>query len=162
MSAADRAGVESVLLDVYPWARSLALMLARNGFEADDLVQEAFARALRSPPASVTPVSMRAWLRTTMVRDLIRARGRAAREVKAFGRVFLQPPPVPATTQPSEEMLRAVRRLPPRRRAVIVLRYVHDLPEAEIAEVLGIAEGTVKAHLAQAREQLREILGGED
>lgn len=157
-----RAEVEVVLLECYPWARSLALMLARNGFEADDLVQEAFTKALRNPPQSVTPGSMRAWLRTTMVRDLLRGRGRTARELKAFGRLFVQPPPVPATTQASDDMLRALRRLPPRRRAVIVLRYVHDLPEAQIAEAFGVAEGTVKAHLAQAREQLREILGGQD
>lgn len=159
---ATRADVEVVLLECYPWARSLALMLARNGFEADDLVQEAFAKALRNPPETAAPGSMRAWLRTTMVRDLLRARGRTARELKAFGRLFVQPPPVPATTQASDDMLRALRRLPPRRRAVIVLRYVHDLPEGQIAETLGVAEGTVKAHLAQAREQLREILGGQD
>ena len=155
----ERAEVEAALLECYAWTRSLALMLARNGFEADDLVQEAFARALRSPPQTVNAAAVRAWLRTTMVRDLIRNRGRAARELKAFGRLFLQPPPVPATTQAGDDLQRALRRLPPRQRAVIVLRYVHDLPEDEIAEALGVAAGTVKAHLAQARQKLRGIIG---
>ncbi|HVL89821.1 MAG TPA: RNA polymerase sigma factor [Actinomycetota bacterium] len=159
MEGLDRAAVEALLLDAYPWARSLALMLTRNGFEADDLVQEAMSSFLRKPPQVVTAATVHAWLRTAIVRDASRRRRRAASELKAFGRLFVQPPPVPATSQPSDDMLQAVRRLPPKQRACIVLRYVQDQSEEQIAEILGIAPGTVKAHLAQARERLRDLLG---
>lgn len=154
-----RPELEPALLAEYSWARALALMLARNPHEAEDLVQDAMSRVLRRPPDSVAPPAIRAWLRTAMVRQLLATRRRAANELKALVRLFVQPPPVPATTQASEQMLAALRRLPPRQRACIVLRYVHDLPEPEIAGMLGVADGTVKAHLAQARERLRELMG---
>ncbi|MHB8513601.1 MAG: RNA polymerase sigma factor [Actinomycetota bacterium] len=148
--------VEQALLDAYPFARSLALMLARNAFEAEDLVQEAMLCALRTPLESSNPGVIHAWLRTTIVRSHVRARSRLKRDALAFARIFIEPPPVPATTKPSDEMLQALRTLAPRQRACVVLRYVHDLPEDEIAPMLGISEGTVKAHLAQAREKLRK------
>jgi RNA polymerase sigma-70 factor (ECF subfamily) len=51
-----------------------------------------------------------------------------------------------------------VRRLPPRQAQAVVLHYVEDLTVADIASVLGVAEGTVKALLHQARERLRRQL----
>jgi RNA polymerase sigma-70 factor (sigma-E family) len=53
----------------------------------------------------------------------------------------------------------AVRRLPARQRAVVVLRYYEDLSEAETARVLGMAVGTVKSHCHAACSRLAEILG---
>jgi RNA polymerase sigma factor (sigma-70 family) len=53
----------------------------------------------------------------------------------------------------------AVLRLPPRQRAVIVLRYYEDLSEAETAQILDIAVGTVKSHCHSAVAQLGRILG---
>jgi DNA-directed RNA polymerase specialized sigma24 family protein len=47
-----------------------------------------------------------------------------------------------------------VRKLPPRQRDAVVLRYYEDLPEAEIARVLGCAVGTVKSQLSKARATL--------
>jgi len=52
----------------------------------------------------------------------------------------------------------AMRRLPGERQALLSLRYFDELNIREIADVLGIAEGTVKSRLHHAREQLREIL----
>ena len=58
-----------------------------------------------------------------------------------------------------DRTLRAVMKLPMRRRAVVVLRFYDDLAEADIAQVLGINVGTVKSQLARALEQLRVSLG---
>ena len=55
-----------------------------------------------------------------------------------------------------------VAALPERQRNVTVLFYVHDLPVAEIAEIVGCADGTVKSDLSRARDRLRERLAGED
>ena len=52
----------------------------------------------------------------------------------------------------------ALRALPVRQREVLVLRYYADLPETQIAAVMGISRGSVKAHAARARDALRTAL----
>jgi len=56
------------------------------------------------------------------------------------------------------EILTAVSALSPRQRAVVVLTYWDDLPTDEIAETLGVSDGSVKKHLARARSKLRRVL----
>lgn len=56
------------------------------------------------------------------------------------------------------EVRAALALLPPRQRAVIVLRYYEDLAEADIAQVLGIARGTVKSQASDAMRTLRRLL----
>ncbi|MGH2932490.1 MAG: RNA polymerase sigma factor, partial [Gaiellaceae bacterium] len=60
------------------------------------------------------------------------------------------------------ELAAALRRLPPRKRLVVFLRYFADLSYAEIAEVGGISEGTVAAALSQARAALLEHLSAKE
>jgi len=60
-----------------------------------------------------------------------------------------------ASTVDREALWRAVRALPPRQRAVVVLRYYEDLSEAEIAAVLGCSRGTVKSQASDALRRLR-------
>lgn len=59
-------------------------------------------------------------------------------------------------------LLETLRELPHRQRAAVLLYYVADMPVREVADVMGVAEGTIKALLAQARKKLRTILGGID
>lgn len=61
-----------------------------------------------------------------------------------------------------DAVLRALRLLPPKQRAVIVLRYYEDLPEAAIAEALGCSPGTVKSHASRALRTLRSSLAPTD
>jgi RNA polymerase sigma-70 factor (sigma-E family) len=65
----------------------------------------------------------------------------------------------PERHETSRLVWRAVVGLPERQRACVVLRYFEDLPEAEIAEVLGCAVGTVKSQLSKARAKLQGTLG---
>ena len=57
-----------------------------------------------------------------------------------------------------ERLERAIYRLPEREREVFILRYLNGFAIAEVADALGIAAGTVKAHLAQGTEKLKSIL----
>jgi DNA-directed RNA polymerase specialized sigma24 family protein len=117
------------------------------GREATD---EAFARAfahwrrvsqMRSPSGWVMRVALnllRRWQRRRALEARLLAR---RREVAAL-------PPVTC------ELWMLVAQLPPRQRAAIVLRYVADLPEAEIAAVMGVARGTISSTLAAAISRL--------
>ena len=58
------------------------------------------------------------------------------------------------------EVWQAVKELPPRQRAAIVLHYIHALPESEIAEVLDCSVGTVRSQLSRARGKLARMLEG--
>jgi len=78
-------------------------------------------------------------------------------------RVFerLRPASRPSEVGPPEidETWTALRRLPPRRRAVIVLRFYADLPIADIAQVLDCPPGTVKSLLHRSLAQLKDVIG---
>lgn len=56
----------------------------------------------------------------------------------------------------------AMRHLPPRERAAMVLFYVNDLPVAEVAARMGVAAATVRVHLMKGRRRLRDLLGDEE
>ncbi len=66
----------------------------------------------------------------------------------------------PDIHEESRELWTAVRHLPPRQRACIVLRYVEDLPEGEIAEIMDCSVGTVRSQLSRARRKLETSLEG--
>ena len=68
--------------------------------------------------------------------------------------------PPRCATDDDAALLDAVHRLPQRQREVVVLRYYSDLSEQQIADALGIAPGSVKAHAHRALTTLRTTLGG--
>lgn len=100
-----------------------------------------------------------------VVVNLCRSRiRRAALEARAnalVGRRDAAPvaPPEQERRETSWVVWDAVRELPERQRACVVLRYLEDLPEAEIAEVLDCSVGTVKSQLSKARVKLARRLG---
>jgi DNA-directed RNA polymerase specialized sigma24 family protein len=92
--------------------------------------------------------------------NVVRNRGRRrVLEARLLHRVVPVQQAMPA---PAGEAWAAVRFLPRRQREVIVLRYIADLPRAEIAHVLGISEGTVGSTLFDATRTLRTLLDDDD
>jgi RNA polymerase sigma factor (sigma-70 family) len=88
--------------------------------------------------------------------NLLRRRfRRSAVEQRLWARAI--EPRRPAAVEP--ELWAAVRALPVRQRTAIALRYVCDLPQAEIAVVMDVAAGTVSATLTAARRRLAVVLG---
>jgi len=137
--------------------KHLAVRLAPTG-DHDDIVQEALLRAwLRRSTFDPDRGSVQTWL-LAIVTDRARRIRRRARSVLRLvdernGSVAgAQPDPV----DPALDI--AVRQLPRRQRMVIELYYFLGLPVAECAAVLGIAEGTVKSTLSDARSRLRALL----
>ncbi|MFN2469756.1 MAG: RNA polymerase sigma factor, partial [Gaiellaceae bacterium] len=128
---------------------------------AHGAVQEAFALALRDCGAFRGEGSLEAWVWTIAIRTAHRQRRALALPAEAHqapattnGAVA----PAPPWRELDPALADAVRSLPPRQRLMVFLRYFADLPYAQIAEVCGVAEGTVAATLAQARSALLERL----
>lgn len=144
--------------------RRTARLLVGDPEVADDLVGEAIARTLpRWRAGSVDDAA--AYVRRTVVNLASRRWRRRAlgRRQDRWASEWAAPDPEPAEVLAERDRtLRAVMRLPVRRRAVVLLRFYEDLPLAQIAVVLGVAEGTVKSQLSRALEQLREELGDQE
>lgn len=136
----------------YEGLMRLAYLLT-GGDGAEDLVQDAFVRALDRWRPDAAPEAFRAWAQTTMVRLSVSRWRRANRERAAYARHGAGD--VVQAADPAPDVERALASLTSRQRAALVLRYYEDLPEAEIAERMGVRTGTVKALLHQARERLR-------
>jgi RNA polymerase sigma-70 factor (ECF subfamily) len=155
----DRGALEQALPRVYPWAVGVAYLLCHDAQRAQDLVQDALVQAVRRPPEPLDADTLRAWLRTVIFRLYLRQRSRARREAALLLRWHAERPPEPDLGGPGEAVVAALATLSPTQRACVVLRYLYDLPEQEVARELGMRHGTVKAHLAKGRERLREALG---
>lgn len=119
---------------------------------ARDVVQEAFAQALRDQSGFRADGSLEAWVWRIAFRIAVGSKGSRELSVDEVPEVAF------VDTNADPTLAAAVRELPPQRRLAIFLRYFADLSYSEIGETLGIAEGTVAATLSQARHQLAAAL----
>lgn len=127
--------------------------------EAEDVVQEAFVRALARPSSVLGADSPEAWLRVVAV-NVARSRWRRVKRLTG-----LLPDLVvddgPDTTPDRVALLEAVRRLPAGQREAIALHHFADLSVEDVARTLGAPVGTVKARLSRGRAALAILLGPE-
>ncbi len=149
----------------------VAFFVSRNREEAEDAVQETFLDVLKALPNYDVngPARFETWLyRVT----LNRARMRLRRKQPASAEwddveEQLEHLPSPSSERPEAVFLdgerasslwRAVDQLPEEHRLVVMLRYQQDLAYNEIADVLGVREGTVKSRLYNAHRKLQQLL----
>ncbi len=143
--------------------RTLVAILA-DPSEAEDCAQDAFVQAFKAWRRWRPDAPAEAWIHRIAVNSAIsyrrRARLRSAGEVvKRLGRPSPTKDPAEIVVQP--DLLGALRTLPPRLAAAIVLRHYHGYNNREIAASLGVSERTVGSRLRQAGERLRAVLGPE-
>jgi RNA polymerase sigma-70 factor (sigma-E family) len=159
MTAAEEAAFREYVVHRMDGLRRLAYLLCGDWHTADDLVSVALLKLMRhwrrvsameQPDAYVRRMLLRAWL------DERRRPWR--REFPAEALPDRAGDPVDVATRLS--MLAQLAELPPRRRAVVVLRYFCDLSVEETAQTLGCSSGTVKSQTARALEALRDRLVG--
>ena len=128
--------------------------------EAEDAVQEAFARASVHWGRIGSYDSPEAWVRRVALNVAFTGLRRARRVVEVLARAQPSAPPLPAD---SLELVEALKALPLPFRQVLTLHYLADLPVERIAGELGIAVGTAKSRLARARQALaRQLVDGEE
>jgi RNA polymerase sigma-70 factor (ECF subfamily) len=138
---------------------TLAFVLSGNRWVAEDLAQDAFLAAHRDWDQVGSYDRPGAWVRQVVIKRSASAFRRRAVEAKALARMALgQMPPVSQMPVESMDFWQAVRSLPRRQAQVITLHYLEDRPVAEIADILGTAEGTVKKHLHDGRQTLARRL----
>lgn len=144
--------------------RRTAYLLCGDWHRADDLAQIAFVALHRRWRKIRDHKALDAYVRKTLVRasiDESRRPWRRERFVDAL------PEPPPATeglddhVVTREALLQGLRQVPPRQRAVLVLRYFDGLDVAAAAQALGCSEGTVKSQTARGLATLRTVLGAE-
>jgi len=125
---------------------------------AEDLVAEAFTRAWASWPKVSRHPAPRAWIVRTALNTRVSWWRRKRKEVGLEDGAPDVPDPREAEPGLDPALLAVLRQLPQRQREVIALRVFLDLDTRATAKVLGIAEGTVTAHLSRAVSALRTQL----
>jgi RNA polymerase sigma-70 factor (sigma-E family) len=128
----------------------LAVLLVDSREQAEEAVHDAFARVYERWTKLDRPG---AYLRTCVVN-----RCRDVQRRRRFERGRRADTTEPSSELGADELLDALRQLPPKRRAALVLRYYEDLSEADIADALGVRPGTVKSLLSRGLDQLREVI----
>lgn len=169
-----QAAAFSALFDRHKdYVYRVALLLVRNSSNAEEVVQEAFLDVLKALPRYRLdgPARFETWLyRVTVNRAKMRLRRArppsadwdALAEQVASANPVHDPESSARRGEARQAVWQAVDTLADHHRLVVLLRYLHDLPYREIAQVLDLSEGTVKSRLYHAHRQLRERLAADE
>lgn len=139
----------------------LAAMYVDDRHNAEEVVQDAFVRMLRGN------YRVAAGREVAYLRQAVLNGARSALRKRRVRRLHVPDKPglvaaaeeVGVNRTERERILDAVRQLPEKQAAVVILRYYLDLSEADIADTLGIARGSVKSHSHRALQKLNRALG---
>lgn len=132
-----------------------ALALLGNKADAEDIVQDTFIKLLAKNPKFNSPEHEKAWLIKVTV-NMCRSKLRSAWVRKTVP--LLES--IPVTEAEEEGLVEAVMTLPPKYRAVIHLFYYEGYSSAEIGELTGQKDATVRSLLTRARKKLKIVLEG--
>ncbi len=157
--AGDDAGsFEEFFHATWPRLFRTTYAVAGDRASAEDALQAAYAKAFAGWRRIRATDHPEAYVRRMAVNEVLGSRRRPAFRRERYVDAEPEPAPSPEPTLADRDAVwRAVSALPPRQRAVVVLRYYEDLSEAEIAEVLGCSRGTVKSQASDALARLRAL-----
>jgi RNA polymerase sigma-70 factor (ECF subfamily) len=165
VQAGDRSAFDLLVRRHLPRARLIAKRLMQNPDDADDLVQDAFLRALERIGTFDASRAFEPWF-TRLLVNL----GRDQHRKQTVRRTESQDPEaIPGGTRPDRETERselrsslsqALESLPDRQRLIVTLFEIDGRSTEEIAGMLNVSQVTIRWHLHQARRSLREALKG--
>lgn len=165
--AGDRGAFEQLVVATASDTYSLAHRLVGNEDDARDVVQEAYLRAFRGIQRFRGDAQFSTWLHRITANCAATHLGRRVRhrhdelgddDAVADTSPAHDPEAVAESHVLRDRLTAELAELPPRLRAVVVLRDVYDLPHEAIAAELGITEAAAKVRLHRARKRLRERL----
>lgn len=165
----DRTGTKSLEALVHEhraYLFRLSLSILNDADEAEDVTQETFVAALLGLNQFRGDAHIRTWLSAIAInlcRETLRKRKTRQTLHTVLQNLHLQnPTPAPEDTYLQNETQRqlweAVSALDEKHRLPVILHYAHNLPALEIAQILGLSEGTVYSRLHYARKQLHGSL----
>jgi RNA polymerase sigma-70 factor (ECF subfamily) len=165
VQAGDAEAFELLVQRYLPKARVIARRLMQNPDDADDLVQDAFLRALERIASFDTSRAFEPWFTRLLVNlGLDWRRKQTVRRTESH-----DPETFPGGSRPDREVERselrrslqqAMERLPDRQRLIVTLFEIDGHSTEEVAGMLKVSQVTVRWHLHQARKALREMLKG--
>ena len=160
--AGSEADFERLYRNTYHRILGTLVTMVRDRATAEDCAQETFERAYRSWNSWRPDAPVEAWLHriaiNVAISDRRHQRIRQAGEIiRRLGRP--EPGPDPASVAEHSDMLAAMKKLPPKQAAALVLRHYHGYSNREIAAALGVPEQTVASRLGAARKHLQAVLG---
>ena len=173
----DRLAFDEIVRRTTPATWTLARRLCGDEDDAADVVQDAYLRAYRSIRKFRGDAAFTTWLYRITANCAAAPRDKRPRHRhEELGddtpqedlRPEIDPVARAGNAELRDELVEALDELPPKLRAVVVLRDVYDLPHDAIAAELGISETAAKVRLHRARRRLREVLyplpgeGGEE
>lgn len=163
----SKMGRDEVMLRLFdehyvPLCR-LAYVILGDHALAEEMVMEALLHTLSGWGRMRDPARADVYLRRAVINLSRSGIRRKVVERRARETIAARPPEPsdPDLAETSALVLAAVRELPERQRACVVLRYYEDLPESQIAEILDCSVGTVKSQIWKAKNKLQSALGHE-
>ena len=159
--AGSKEDFDLLYQETYPRVfRTLTAML-HSAAAAEDCAQDAYLKAFRAWPGWKAEAPAQAWVFRIAINTAVSHRRRERlREVGELVRRLGRPEESnPEDDATHGDLLRELRRLPPRQAAVVVLRHLHGYTNREIATALGESESTVASRLMTAKRTLRARLG---
>jgi RNA polymerase sigma-70 factor, ECF subfamily len=144
-------------------AFSVAYRLVEHREDAEDIVQDSFLRALERIGTLDPARPFRPWFLRIVVNQALNARrGRSVRATEqipvSMASTTVSPVQAAENALLGERLRAALESLPERQRTIVQLADLEELNSSEIAEILDISAGTVRWHLHQARQELRNVL----
>lgn len=170
-AAGDAAAFEYLVLQYQPQIYRLAFRMTNHPEDAADLTQEVFLKAWNHLDKFEFKSAFSTWLyrlASNLCIDALRSSRRRQNLPLTFEdeegeeqRIEVaDPAPLPEdriiASEDQQRLSAAMEALEPEHRQILTLRVVNDMSYADIAEILGVKEGTVKSRLARAREKLRK------
>lgn len=157
----SEADFERLYRNTYRRILGTLITLVRDQAAAEDCAQETFERAYRNWKAWRPDAPVEAWLHRIAINVAISDRRhqqirQAGEIVRRLGRPTA--PPDPAVVAERSDLVRALKKLPAKQAAALVLRHYHGYSNREIAAALGVPEQTVASRLATARKHLQVLL----
>ena len=176
-AAGDPDAMERLLLRAQEVAYRFSLLVCGHAEDAEDVMQDALLKTYQHVSRIEDPAAFRTWLYTTVRNACLMKRRRHVGEPAHFESIdegrrsedgTAKPMEVPDAARPADERMmdawidrrlrQALHGLPPRYRAIIVMREIDGLSTREVATVTGLSEANVKQRLHRARVMLRRRL----